>query len=405
MEYSNNTFIWSDNWWIEDNKAWFVDGMNNILFCLDLDTHMCELAIKIPDENSSTFRLTPICIKCGKDILCIPAKGKSIWVFNLDNCKFTEIVIDGLDNFQWAFDFWLYKDKVFAIARLTNKILEVNISQRKIDNYHIICENDLIAASVRVDDSIYSVSEQSGKLYRFDLLTYNVETYFISGIEKKLAAICFDGKQFWLSGYSKEIYRWNKEENCITKLDEFPENFGVYNFRGNSDDVIDYETVEYEYPAFLNLVAVDEYIWCIPFETNKIIYVDKQTNEMKVLEIDDGVETKESILNIYHHCPGHKYLLEYVRDNRYLGVFSLEHDRVLEIDAKKLTYEWHDYYIGDRCMRQCAEIKMNTFFEYNLLDRKVYNTILQTNKCNISDVHKSCFGAKIYEELSTNIAE
>ncbi len=405
MKNSDNTFVWSDNWCIEDNKAWFIDGMQNILFCLDLDTHVCERAIEIPDKNPKKFRLTPICVKCGSDIVCMPGFGNSIWIYNLDCCRFTEINIDNLDKFQCFFDCWVYGDKVFAIARLTNKMLEINVRQRKIENYHIICENDLIAASVRVDDSIYCVSERSGKVYRLDLSTYHVETYFITGIGKKLASICFDGKQFWLSGYCKEIYIWNKEENRITKLDEFPEAFGVYNYRGNSDDVIDYKAVEYEYPAFLNLIAVGEYIWCIPFETNKIIYVDKHTNEIKVLEIDDGIDTNERILAIYRHCPGHKYLLEYVKDNRYLGVFSLEHDRVLEIDAKKLTYEWHDYYIGDRCMRQCAEIKMNMFCEYELLDRKVYNSILHTNKCNISDIHKSCFGAKIYEELSTNIAE
>ncbi len=405
MKNSDNTFVWSDNWCIEDNKAWFIDGMQNILFCLDLDTHVCERAIEIPDKNPKKFRLTPICVKCGSDIVCMPGFGNSIWIYNLDCCRFTEINIDNLDKFQWFFDCWVYGDKVFAIARLTNKMLEINVRQRKIEKYHTICENDLIAASVRVDDSIYSVSEQSGKVYRFDLSTYGVEIYLISGIEKKLASICFDGKQFWLSGYCKEIYKWNKEENCITKLDELPKNFGVYNFRGNSDDVVDYETVEYEYPAFLNLIAVGEYVWCIPFETNRIIYVDKHTNEINVLEIDDGIETKERILAIYHHCPGHKYLLEYVQDNCYLGVFSLEHNRILEINAKDLTYKWQEYYIGDKCMRQCAEIKMNTFYENSLLDRKAYKTVLHTNKHNQRDEHEGCFGAEIYKNISMSISE
>ena len=38
----DNTFVWSNEWWLEDSKAWFICGMSNVLFCIDFNTGQCE---------------------------------------------------------------------------------------------------------------------------------------------------------------------------------------------------------------------------------------------------------------------------------------------------------------------------------------------------------------------------
>ena len=61
-----SSFFWSDNWHIENGKAWFVDGERNVLFCLNLEKKECEYIKEIPDSDKNTFRLNPKCMKCNK---------------------------------------------------------------------------------------------------------------------------------------------------------------------------------------------------------------------------------------------------------------------------------------------------------------------------------------------------
>ncbi len=76
MKNKNEEFIWSDNWWIEEDDVWSVGGMSNILFHANLTTGKCDEAVETPDLDICKFRLTPSCLKYGKDIFCIPGLGK-----------------------------------------------------------------------------------------------------------------------------------------------------------------------------------------------------------------------------------------------------------------------------------------------------------------------------------------
>ena len=66
-----NGFCWSDNWWIEDNNAWFVDGERDVLLKLNFLTNQCEFIKKIPNDEKKTFRQNPRCIKYHNDIVCL----------------------------------------------------------------------------------------------------------------------------------------------------------------------------------------------------------------------------------------------------------------------------------------------------------------------------------------------
>ena len=62
-------FIWSDNWYISENEAWFVSGQQDILFCMNRKTGNTTLAREIPERNKS-FRLHPKCLKYGDMVVC-----------------------------------------------------------------------------------------------------------------------------------------------------------------------------------------------------------------------------------------------------------------------------------------------------------------------------------------------
>lgn len=349
MKNRSLVFIWSLGWWLEDDKAWFVDGVNNTLFCVDMQTGECEKVITIPYADGITYRPNPFCMKCGRELMCIPGVGNSIWIYNLDEDIFTEMKIDISELHIFASQFWRRGDMVYIAAGDWNKVIEVNIKQRVIMNYFTICENDSIRRSVWVGNSIYMVSSGFGKIYQFDTVSKKVTTHLLPDFDRKLFTICFDGDKFWLSGYRKEVYVWDKEMNSITILDSFPEKFESVSVNGISEDVAG----NYTWHVFNQSVAVGENIWFIPraSEDGKILYANRETLELSVFEIYDEEVSVLSKRPYEIAC----YLLEYVKDNRYIGLFSAKSNRIFEIDTKQLSYQWIGYYFSEKCLKQCSE--------------------------------------------------
>lgn len=349
MVNGNQAFIWSDGWWIEKDRAWFVDGISNTLFSVDLDTGECNEVSCIPNlDQYITYRFTPFCVKYAKDIFCIPGFGKNIWVYNMEDESFTEIDTDKPKHLQWGAQFWVWNDTLFIAAAGWNKIIEVSISQKIITNYYMICENDFIKGSVLTGGNIYAVSSRFSKVYQFNLTTKKVNTYLLSDMEKRLTTICFDGEKFWLSGYQKELYIWDKEKDSFITINNFPGCSEI-------DTIVKNKDKENNLPVFNRSVFVGGYIWFIPIGLNKIIYADKKNNVLSVFEIYAENETKDDVLWGEEQGIGN-YLLEYVKDDRYMGLFSARNSRILEIDTKELKYQWKEYYFGDNYLQQyCAD--------------------------------------------------
>lgn len=389
MENDDSLFTWGDNWWIEGNRAWFVSGMHNMLFDVNLETNECESAVCIPEEADSKFRLTSLCIKCGDDIFCLPDVGNNIWVYSICSGTFSKISIRNPDKTRLGLrDFWKYGNKLFAVSNGLGKIIEINISERRIDNYYELCGEesaakgvkdgafeDKIKKSIRAGRSIYSLSNPYGVVCRFDLMTKKIVAYNIPDIGRRFYAFCFDGEKFWLGGYRKEIYVWDKEKDAIAIIDGFPKGFGIYDFSEDTDGKADCESEEYETPAFLYSLAVGGYVWFVPFKTNKIIYGDKKTHEIRVFEVPEEDETRENLIG-RRDLPC-KYILEYVKGDRYIGLFSLKNNCILEIDAVEKTYRIKHYDLSAKCMDAMIDIYYEpVLHESSRAHRRIFKHIL-----------------------------
>lgn len=378
-------FIWSYGWCFEDNKAWFVDGMSNTLFSVDLDTGECDKISCIPNSENGVSRMNPYCVKCGKDIYCIPGFGQSMWIYNLDDETFTEVNIDRPKEHLAGSQFWIWGGMIYITASNWNKLIEVSIKQRVITNYYIICENDSIQRSILAENNIYAVSSKYSRIYQFDLLTKKVSTYFLTDNEKNLFAICYDGKKFWLSGYQKEVYMWEKDKNNLFSLD-FPKDFEIYNIDN------------YGLPMFERVIEVGEYIWFIPIGAEKIMYVKKNTDVLKIFEINE----KNRIGMLWQEYQElASYVFQYVRDNRYIGLFSAKNRRVLEIDAEQLSYQWKEYYFSEQYLKQYSGICEGIYYEGwdPMYSQVYYNMWGQTAGYKIGNINTNSVGAKIYTRL------
>ena len=156
-------------------------------------------------------------------------------------------------------------------------------------------------------------------------------------------------------------------------------------------------------PTFLYSIMVGEYVWFIPYTTNKIIYINKKNYKLYSFEIEDENETRDTLLaNLLHH----KYLLEYVKDNRFIGLYSLKNNRILEIDAKELNYKWKDYTFSDKSLTQCCEINNNKLCrEGDSLERLVYCKKIKRIHDDASNVIMKNSGKIIYDKIMIDLSD
>lgn len=398
MVKKDNTFIWSDNWWIEESEAWFVDGMRDILFNMDLKTNKYKYIATIPNKNSYKFRLNPRCIKCNNDIFCFPDLGNLIWIYQLDKQEFQYIEIENPDKVRISiFNFWKHKNKIFAVASGLNKIIEINIIEKRIDEYHsLVGEKNNIGKSVIFNNEIYGIISNTNRIFQFNLETKKFDIFILENIDENLFTISFDGDKFWFSGYSKKIYIWDKNNNTIKRIDEFPGKFGIYNFKNKIDELIDYELERYSTPTFIDSNVAGRYIWFIPFQTNKIIHIDKKTLKISFFEIEGEKETKRSLLKNHMFA---RYLVEYLRDGRYIGLFSFKDNCIIEIDTFEMKSKEKCYFLDSNDFNRLIDNISVILYENNALNKIIFKTLLQQKNYIIKEYDTKDMGIKIYNEL------
>ena len=359
LQEGNEVFdlvCWSDNFILENHKAWFVAGEYDILFQLDLNTCQCEFVTELPEFSWGGFRRNQKCIKCHNSIFCMPDLGNGIWVYEIENLKFCYIEIQHANDVPRLsiLDFWQYGESIFAVSNGLNKIIEISIKEKRVKKYYDVWDqqNYKIAKSIKVGARIYGVSAVANHVYQFNMETKSLQFYELPKVKGGLRTIFFDGEKFWLSGYHKEVYVWKIDGNIVTVINSFPEKFGKYSVQGADSMFLDFETSVFDVPMFIDAIGVGDCIFFIPFQMNEIIYIDRNTYETNYFEVDDENETEFTWLRNMRQ----KYVVEYVRENRYLCLFSFKNRRFIEIDLNNRKVCRKRYFLGSTCVQKMARL-------------------------------------------------
>ena len=371
----------SDNWCVDGNRAWCVDVERNILYCINLQSREFEFMKEIPEKSTNTFRMNPNCIKYRDFIFCMPTTGNSIWIYQIKNSQFQQIKIHNPNGVKIAMvDFWQFDEKMYVVSRGLKQVFEINMEEQKIDNCYDLYNIDAswITKSIVVGKVIYSICIAASEIHLFDLETKSVSKYYIQNIKGGFETICFDGKNFWLSGCRKEIYVWNEGKDTVTILNNFPAQFGKYNIQSSKKEFLDCKTVEFEaYTVFFQSVAIGRYIWFVPLLMNKLIYVDKDSFEIFAFEIENEDETRETLMSRQMNI---KFIMEYVREERYLGIFSTKNNCIIEIDALENKYEKNYFGFNHSFIENMVQMYMKhegvCFKENDSLDRMAFAELL-----------------------------
>lgn len=354
------TFPMSDNWWVEKDKAYFCGTRLSALFCVDMNNLQCELMAWLPESDTVDFFVHPYCVKHKDSIICLPGTGKEIWSYDIKKKVWekTEINNDG----QLILSKWSYSQtdgRIWLLEYDTGKILQVDLDKKVVEREYLLPQDGkevYYGEYVLIQNELYTVA--GNRIYCIDTKEADITVYEVSSVKTGLYTICYDGFNFWLGGYCKEIYIWNPQQGLIKTLTKFPEQFGIYHFPGAPD--IDYSIFSYmteEIPFFGYSFFLGKHIWFLPTQSNGIIYIDKETYEIHFLEIEEERETKESLERDY----ASKFLFEYIREDRYLGIYSILNERVFEIDTVALCINYREYELGGKTILTLGE----TFGQYD----------------------------------------
>ncbi len=326
--------------------AWAMGVYINGLFQLSLEHGEYELLTCFPDGHGFFgYLISDKCHKFKNNIFCFPCRGDMIWVYDLNNKKLDKIPIEYGKGKEIGVSMVVEESNIlFVVANGLNMILQIDAEKKKVlNNFEIIQGENQINTSITgvvVNKKLYFVVTDKNKVCEFDLETKNIHLYSIKE-DKGINTISYDGKNFWLSGKTKEIFRWSKED--IFVVSDFPSDFGRYEIDEKDNFFICYKE-KYSQPIFRSSICVGNAIWFIPHETNQIIYIDRDTYKLNSLLIEEEEESKST----WQRGSKTKYRLEYIQKNQYIFLYSYKNKRYLKIDAVKFIVEYIDLQMAER---------------------------------------------------------
>ena len=286
----NYYYFWSDNWCLDDKKIWFMAGAVDFLFCLDTEAKETCLIDKIPSDNLNAFRQHPRCIKIKDSIICLPDNGKDIWFYHISNGQWTNIPLECPEGIRLAYyHAWYIQKRLYVVSYGTKQIVEIDVEKECIKNYYDfpVINDERLVDAVLIDDCIYVASSFPVNIYKFNCSDKSLKIYKLTEIDDQIQTLCFDGNKFWLSGHCRVIYIWKEDTKAITFLNDIPNEFRIWNFSGQYKNLLNYVEKSEEAPLFVSSVSVNNYVWFIPFQTNEILYVDKDTLEIREFYIKE----------------------------------------------------------------------------------------------------------------------
>lgn len=327
-------FLWSDNWWLEKNKAYVCAACYGELLCIDMITGQCEILVRIPDCYIEKFRSNSYCRKYKNKVFFFPYEEKNICCYDLESKTLEQIKVGFKGRLMICMENGNTENsQIWLMEHMGKKIYQVNLEKRIVEKEYVIFpnSNSFTGCYIFAQDNLYCTAGKG--IYCIDISNGNTAMLEIAGIESELYTICYDGHNFWLSGNHEVIYVWNPIGGIVQEIKRFLDK-SLLIFQESS---IFIKNV----PLFSASVSVEKYIWFIPLQCNApIIYIDKENYEVGVLEIENEQETEESVQKRENTF---KYVLEYVREDRYIGLYSYKNQVIFEIDTAKLCIKIEEF--------------------------------------------------------------
>lgn len=387
IEKVDTSFPVSDGWFVDHTGGWFVGSFYNALFHVDLDTMEYKLICELPIKETLSIREYPICIKHNNNIFFFPTTDKeNILIYDLIYEKWTFIKMENLNKGNWMFRF-VYKEgsQIIAFSQGTQELYIID-ADLKLIKENLSIANDRIIGLIKQENILWAVNITGNIIYSFDLIDRKSCAYELKNMDDQIYEICFDGKLFWLAGYKRKIYSWNKDTDELNILLDFPEHFGIFD---KQKDTIEEKNDRAENGLFNKMIYLNGFVWCIPQHANMILKINVRTKEISQIEILNIDNTKTYL---YKNELNGECLVEYVNE-RYIGIIFISTGRLFEIDTLKCNIiEKESQYMYSNKENSLSGI----FFENDFLHSFFWIGNISDSKGN---TRKKNIGSTIYNYL------
>ncbi len=386
----------SCGWYLDGCIGWFVACVTNILYKYDIQRNVLYIVSSIPTRNQGPYQ-NPNCVKSGDYIYCFPEFESSIWCYHLVSKQWTEIRLCEKRN-EPAMTFLLgeYKGVCYFFSCTTKKLHGINLKSGVMKSYsmdvNVVCAY-YIHGKVS-NGKIYLVIGGT-TIYEYDLETHCQKKYEFADLDDILFRIEIEEDNFWIIGKKRRVYTWERGEDKLTALTEFPSNILLYDFE-KKKRIEEFDDNAEGLFVFNSIHCLKDKIWLIPLSANSILYFDKKDMHIRTFEINDEEETEET-MELIRRRVASKFTLLYIWQERYMGVYSYKNKRLIEIDMWSMSYQKADFIIDEYSLSQ---MPIQIFKEGK--DELMYMIYAaKMNRCNsISDkTGRQDIGHRIYTKL------
>lgn len=387
--------LWTDKIEIEGSKGWYGSGEINAIFEIDFDKKRYKYLTAFDNSEEDTIRKYSVCKKYKNKLFFFPVYGNKIWIYHINTQIFSKIDDPAffdmdclLMNEPFIYNHYLYalstkKKAVVIIDPETEQLHSIIQIPKEMENVSSDC--------MQSGNKLYCVSDNKGIICQIDLDSKHIELYMIPCMETGIHTISIESTdKFWLSGHEKQICIWDKQNQTSIVLKDFPEEFGIY--RNIKDKlVIDYKQEISEDVLFIDSFCLQNYMWFIPFRTNKILYVNMETHKISSLNIPN----EQEFSNGWKRYLSHKYLVNYIHENRYIGLYSTKNGYLFEIDTKEFLVKRIELILDTNSINEIAsDFEGRAVFALEEISdlKKIFWLLRKAS----SDLKKTSNGEKIY---------
>ena len=336
-----NTLPWTDVWTINNSEGWAITGEGAHLLKLDLPKRTIEYVCSAPINKNEIRCFSQIFFNDNK-IYLIPDRHGSIEIYDVNMCNWKHIkIIDSYKSDRNRFrgvSCWKVNDQLWVFSATQKRIICLNLRDDT-----IIKEKEIVVtddsdeilwdySAVKNGNVVYLLGRKKRIMYEVDLCTNNVNKEKIEIDDDFLGAYTYDGKRFWITGQKKKVYIWAMK-------------YGVYEVMNLPSESIIKEKDENTWPDFTYAWFSNKHIWLIPARTNNMLQIDVETKITRIIDSEDYASDVQAWMSTPVQI---RFKQIYIREERYLGLYSFGNNIIVEIDGQNQALQNRDFHMIDK---------------------------------------------------------
>lgn len=384
----------------EDDDIWFVGERYPLIFQVCMDDWVVKDVIRIKDDEFKDTKQYWDLVKVQNKIVLLPSNHNKITIYHTDTHDFSCIYLESVSA---VMGYYKEGEKLYLIS--DSEIIILDIEQEKINEcIPIPYENIIISGRVfGIGGHIFILL-----IYNNQILDFCVEDKHFSCLDINCDVNGFvtgliDDSDVWLAGCSGRIVKWNYISGKCSFYDELPDKFKSYNYKANGDFVPWTQgwtqgiCLKYWYDCFM----VGDKIWFIPFLSDSLLYIEKQSNIICQYLFGNEEETE---LTVKTHQTA-KFLFMGVWRKRYIKIYSTKRNIIYSIDARTLecTEEiFNIKYVNEEEVKNIiynVVLRKGTYENKNITTRQLIDIINSNKSVHVTNGTDGQIGTYIYQFL------